>query len=228
VALLPILPATTVIEDPYRSSIGKLSKRTDFAALALLIVFGAFVNAAGMIGPVMMWEHRWHARLGVHGMPLAVGMFVTAGAIVIPVLASLLCAGFNRLVESRLKVVDAARRFAFALVPLGISMWAAHLLYHFVTGWSSAGPAIERAISGVMNTLATPFIPDWLTPAQILILDAGLLLTLYVIWGIANQYAHQMRKVIAIALPWAAFAVSLYAAGAWILLQPMEMRGMVH
>ena len=228
VALLPVLPATTVIEDPYRSSLGKLSKRTDFAALALLIVFGAFVNAAGMIGPVMTWEHRWHARLGAHGMPIAVGLFVAVGAIILPILSSLFCATCNRLVESKLKVMEAVRRFAFALVPLGVAMWAAHLLYHFATGWSSAGPAIERVISGAMKTLPTPFVPDWLTPAQILILDAGLLLTLYVAWRIASQYTQRIGKALAILLPWAALSVCLYAVGIWILLQPMEMRGMMH
>ncbi len=72
VALLPIAPASTLTVDPYRSSIGRLSKRTDLAALALLIVFGAFVNAAGMVEPVMGWEHRWHARLGVHMIPTTV------------------------------------------------------------------------------------------------------------------------------------------------------------
>ena len=228
IAILPVLPATTVIEDPYRSSIGKLSKRTDFAALALLIVFGAFVNAAGMIGPVMVWEHRWHARLGTHGMPIAVGMFVAIGAIVAPVSVTLLCGALNRLVQSKLRAMEAARRFAFALVPLGISMWAAHLLYHFITGWSSAGPAIERAINSTMQTLVVPFVPNWLTPAQILLLDAGLLLTLYVAWRIANQYGEQIRKAIFIFLPWATLSITLYSLGIWILLQPMEMRGMVH
>ena len=228
VAILPVFPATTVIDDPYRSSVGRLSKRTDFAALALLIVFGAFVNAAGMIGPVVMWEHHWHARLGAYGMPMAVGMFMAVGAIVVPVVTALLCGALNRLVQPKLKVMEAARRFAFALVPLGIAMWAAHLLYHLVTGWSSAAPAVERAISGTMQTLVVPFIPNWLTPAQILTLDAGLLLALYVAWQIANQYTQRMRNAIAIALPWAFLSVSLYGLGVWILLQPMEMRGMVH
>ncbi len=227
VALLPVLPAKTVIEDPYRSSLGKLSKRTDFAALALLIVFGAFVNAAGMIGPVMIWEHRWHARLGRHGMPIAVGMFVAVGAVVLPALSALLCGAFNRLVERKLKIMEAARRFSFALAPLGIAMWAAHLLYHFATGWSSAVLAIERALGGAMQ-IVTPSIPEWLTPAQILILDAGLLLTLYVAWQIANRYSERIWNALAILLPWALLSVSLYATGVWILLQPMEMRGMVH
>ena len=228
VALLPVLPAATVIEDPYRSSIGRLSKRTDFAALALLIVFGAFVNAAGMIGPVMTWEHRWHARLGVHGMPIAVGMFVVIGAVILPALTTLLCAALNRAVQREMKMAETARRFSFVLVPLGIAMWAAHLLYHFITGWSSALPAVQRALSGTMQAAVIPFVPDWLTPAQILLLDAGLLLTLYVAWRIANQYGEQMRKAVAILMPWALLSVSLYVVGIWILLQPMEMRGMTH
>jgi cytochrome c oxidase assembly factor CtaG/polyferredoxin len=228
VALLPVLPAKTVIEDPYRSSLGRLSKRTDFAVLALLIVFGAFVNAAGMIGPVMMWEHRWHARIGAHGMPAAVGIFVMLGAVVIPALSALVCGALNRLVERKLTVMEAARRFSFALVPLGIAMWAAHLLYHFATGWSSAVPVVARALGGTMQTVLPPLVPNWLTPGQILILDAGLLLTLYVAWQIANRYGTRLWNAAAIVLPWVFLSVGLYAVGIWILLQPMEMRGMVH
>ncbi|MGA8029471.1 MAG: cytochrome c oxidase assembly protein, partial [Bryobacteraceae bacterium] len=61
VAILPTPPAGTLIGDPYRSSIGRLSKRTDLAVVALLIVFGGFVNAAGMVDPVMMWDQGWHS-----------------------------------------------------------------------------------------------------------------------------------------------------------------------
>jgi cytochrome c oxidase assembly factor CtaG/ferredoxin len=184
VALLPTMPAGTIIADPYRSSVGRLSKRTDLAALALLIVFGAFVNAAGMTGPVMSWEHGWHMRLGTHMMQLIVAGFVVAGVIVAPAIAVLLCGA------------SAARRLVFALVPVGTAMWAAHLLYHVVPLWSA------------------------LAPAQILLLDAGLLLTLYVAWRIG--------KTLAVAVPWMALACGLYAAGIWILFQPMPMRGMVH
>ena len=73
VALLPVIPAKTVTFDGYRSSIGRLAKRTDWAAIALLFVFGAFVNAAGMVAPVMQWEHGWHA------MRLTVAAFVIGG-----------------------------------------------------------------------------------------------------------------------------------------------------
>jgi cytochrome c oxidase assembly factor CtaG/ferredoxin len=208
VGLLPVLPAKTLSQDPYRSSIGRLSKRNDYAALALLIVFAAFVNAAGMTGPVMMYEHKWHARLGPHGMPIAVGAFVLLGAVVAPVLLVTLCTALNRLATGSERVWERSRRFVYALVPLGVGMWAAHLLYHFASAWK----------------VSLSFV----TPSQILCLNAGLLLTLYVSLRIAEQYGTRMRQTIAIAAPWAAVSLLLYVAGICILFQPMEMRGMSH
>ena len=180
VAILPVAPAATLIQDTYRSSIGRLSKRIDWAALALVIVFGAFVNAAGMVTPVMQWEHSWHARLGPHAMPWIVAAFVLLGAGFAPLLLLL-----NR----------RATRLVYTLVPLGIAMWAAHLLFHFANFFAVAA---------------------WLPAVQILLLDSGLLLALYLAWKITKNSM----------LPWAALACALYATGIWILFQPMQMRGM--
>jgi hypothetical protein len=49
-----------------------------------------------------------------------------------------------------------------------------------------------------------------------------------VILRIAEQYGGGMRRVLAIAAPWALLSFALYGAGIWVLFQPMEMRGMVH
>jgi len=212
VGILPVAPASTLIGDPYRSSIGRLSKRTDLAVLALLIVFGAFVNAAGMVAPVMMWEHGWHAKLGPKTMPAIVGVFVIGGAVLAPLLAVLACAGFNRL---RMAGPEVTRRFIFTLVPIGVGMWAAHLLYHFAIGWGAPWVQVSS-------------VPTWLTSAQMLVLDAGLLLTLYVAWRVANQYTRKLRSALALGMPWAVLSCMLYATGVWILFQPMQMRGMLH
>lgn len=195
VAMLAVAPASTLVHDPYRSSIGRLSKRTDLAALALLIVFGAFVNAAGMIAPVMTWEHGLHARLGMHAMPWIIAVLVAIGAVAIPALTVLACGAVNA------RGADVVRRFTFTLVPMGVAMWAAHLLFHFANA------------SG---------LPGLITPGQILLLDGGLLFTLYVGWRVAKQLSAR-----ALLLPWAMLACGLYAAGVWILLQPMQMRGML-
>jgi cytochrome c oxidase assembly factor CtaG len=184
VALVSVQPASTLLTDPYRSSIGRLSKRVDIAALALIVVFGAFVNAAGMVSPVMEWEHGFHRTLGAHAMPVVIAAFVVVGAVLLPALAVSLCALVTR---RRL-----TGRLTFALVPIGIAMWAAHLLYHL----------------GSIGSM----------PLQILLLDAGLLLTLYLLWRIGGLLT---------AVPWALLSIGLYAAGVWILLQPMQMRGMM-
>jgi polyferredoxin len=192
VGLLAVIPGKTLLSDTYRSSIGRLSKRADLVALVLLLVFGAFVNAAGMVAPVMALEHRWHARLGIHAMPFIVGAFVLGGAALLPLAAFRICAALNR-------SVTVARRLAFSLVPLGAAMWAAHLLFHAASVWTTASVA-------------------WL---QILLLEAGLLFTCYFAWRIAQSDL----KLFA---PWAGVACLLFAAGVWVFFQPMQMRGMIH
>jgi len=152
--------------------------RQDLAALFVLLVFGAFVNSAGMVVPIS---------------PSAYCLFLLAPLLLI--------------------WSEPARRFAPALVPLGFSMWIAHFLFHLTTGWRSV--LFRLAIPSV----ASP-IPQWLTSAQILLLDGGLLLSLYIAWRIAG------RRLVPL-MPCALLVCLLYCAGVWILFQPMQMRGMV-
>lgn len=207
VVLKTVVPASTLTLDPDRSSIGKLSKRTDIAVFAILVVFGAFVNAAGMVTPVVAWEHGWHARLGAGTMPLVIAALILGGVVVLPGIAVLLCGALNRMVDATIPIADVMRRFALALVPVGVAMWAAHLLYHFATVWNASLP--------------------WLTSVQLLLLDAGLLLTLYVLWRLARQYSKYVSRGISLIMPWALVSCGLYWLGVWILLQPMQMRGMI-
>jgi hypothetical protein len=108
------------------------------------------------------------------------------------------------------------RAFAFALAPLGFSMWVAHFSYHLFAGWRSIIPVLQRwlHVSGVGQT------PAWLPQARILLLDAGLILSIYIAWRTA-------RRSLTTVAPWAVLAVAIYAASVWILFQPMQMRGMV-
>lgn len=107
-------------------------------------------------------------------------------------------------------------------------MWAAHLLYHLATSFDTAWPAAQRAATGSITSMAMMSSPVWLTPAQILLLDAGLLLTLYVVWRVARQYSGKIATAAALVAPWAVLSGALYATGIWILFQPMQMRGMLH
>ncbi len=58
VALATRVPGEELSDDRRRSVIGRLSRRPDFAALALLFTFGALLNAFAMTAPVRAVE-RW-------------------------------------------------------------------------------------------------------------------------------------------------------------------------
>ncbi len=200
VGLVSILPAKTLLVDKHRSSIGRLTKRFDWIALILLVTFGAFVNAGGMADPVMMWEHGWHARLGVHAMPWIVAAFVIAGGVCAPVLLVAVCGWLS----AGVKALDAVRKFSIMLTPVGIGMWAAHLAYH------SLG-AVAADVK----------------PLEIMLLNGGFLMALFLIWRVAKGWMVETGRAVRLAAPWSALALGLYGVGLWILFQPMQMRGMM-
>ncbi len=203
VGILPTSPGRTI---------GRLA-RLDIAALVLLLVFGAFVNAAAMTVPVIQLMNEWQGKFGFTLRAPTVGAFYFIGLFV-PL--ALVCA------LSRPRWRDPGTTFALTLAPLGFSMWIAHFWFHYLTAWSSIAPAAGRALHRSFQLSASIQAPTWWPPAEILLLDAGLLLTLYLGWRIAGRTRRTLDWT-----PWAILAVLLYAVGLWILFQPMQMRGML-
>lgn len=227
-----------LIPDRPRSSIGRLARRPDVAALALLLVFGAFVNAAAMIAPVMQWEQRLQNQFGSSSPLPVITVLIAFGLLIAPALLAVFCGTLSKAlggIPVQWKTLTCS--FVMALVPLGFSMWVAHFVYHLLTGASAIVPTFKRAASDIgIRFLGRPdwaaastMVPiDWLTSIQVLLLGAGLLLTLYVGWRTACSFTKQTRRAFGLLLPWAALAVALYAAGVWVVFQPMQMRGMMH
>jgi hypothetical protein len=125
-------------------------------------------------------------------------------------------------------------RFSMCLVPLGVAMWTAHFLFHLAVGWNSGLATIERAANDTgWHLLSLPAIEpsspllgaDTVRSLQTVLLDAGLLLTLYLVWRTARVYAPRVRDILRLSASWAVVAMILYVTGVWIILQPMEMRG---
>jgi len=235
VGIIAITPGSQLTHNRYRSALGRLSQRTDIAVLVLLLVFGAFVNAAGMIGPVAEMERNWQQRLGLESLlPVTSALFVLA-LLIAPFLLVMLCGVACRALSgSALRWRELICSFALALAPLGFSMWVAHLGYHFLTGATAVIPVTQRLASDLgISLLGRPnwagaalLLPiDWLLSLQIFLLDGGLLLTLYVGWRVARAFSPRARGALSLLAPWAGLAVLLYAAGVWIVFQPMEMRG---
>ena len=212
------------------SSLGRLHRRMDVAAAALVLVFAGFANAAAMVGP----GSDWLAAAG-RGVPwLATGAGSFAG-----VLAGILLAGAVVWLASQSTLGGQSRsetfgRSALALVPLGMGMWAAHLLFHLLMGVPALLPLVQQA--GQDLGVRWLGVPRWsagsavlpgngLLQLQLLFLDGGLLLSLYMVWRTVAK-VRVGQRLLAIA-PLALLTVALYCIGFWLLLQPMQMRGVM-
>ncbi len=202
--------------------------------MAWVFVFTAFANAAGMITPILNWESA--VASGVPHPVLIAGLLLLA-VVIIPACAVGLCAWLmGRLDRLPAAMAPLTTRFIFTLVPIGLGMWAAHLAYHLVTGGLAIVPLIQQAISGVANAAhvrpdwalaAQAALPSWLPPLQLILLDGGLLATLYACWQIARRVNIRTVRALPVFAPWGLLACALYATGVWIVLQPMQMRGMM-
>jgi hypothetical protein len=203
----------------------------------VVLVFGAFVNAAGMVGPALDWRDALATRLHAQSPLLVISGYYIVGLFVLPALlvgiSAEVCRWAGRLAASRLEV---ANRFVFALVPLGFSMWLAHYSFHFLAGFDAATPVLQRLASDLGYAfLGEPAwaraccrpVADWLPQLEIIFLDLGLLLSLYAAYRIALAQTERASQTLKVLAPWAVLIVLVFAAGVWIVLQPMQMRGML-
>jgi ferredoxin len=227
-------PGGDLWRDPGRSGVGAFARRPDLAALVLVLVFGAFANAAGMVAPVLEWRDGIEGRLGRAGLLVTTASYLLA-LVVLPLAsvgsAAALSRRWGRLAGSWLSV---ATRYSFALVPLGFGMWLAHYGFHFLTSYDAAVPAAQRfAAEHGWTSLGEPVwrgsccrpVAEWLPRLEIIFLELGMLLSLYTGYRVSLARSSGMGRALKALLPWAVLIVLLFAAGVWIVLQPMQMRG---
>jgi cytochrome c oxidase assembly factor CtaG len=249
VGLIAAPPGAQLWNDRPRSGIGRFSRRPDIAALVVVLVFGAFANAAGMVGPVAEGQERLAGLVGFRSPVVATTAFYLLALVVLPLLAVGGAAALSRRWGHRVgassphvgawsprvgacspdhapTLPEAATRYAYALVPLGFGMWLAHYCFHFLTSYAAAVPVAQRFAAEVgLTSLGEPAwsyacclpMTPWLLPLELLFLDVGLLLSLYT--------AYRLAPTLKALAPWALLLVLLFAAGVWILFQPMQMRG---
>jgi polyferredoxin len=230
IELVPRSMTQDVLAEMPTSSLGRLSRRTDVALAALVMVMAGFANAAVMVAP----GADFLAAAGRHLPWLATNSGSFAG-----VVAGTLVAIGNVWLVSQVVRGGRSRREAFcrsalALAPLGLGMWAAHLLFHLLMGVPALLPLLQQGAQdfglgrlGAPNWTSTGGVlrGNGLLQLQLLFLDGGLLLSLYLIWRMAAN-THVVKRVLA-TMPLALLTAALYALGFWLLLQPMQMRGMM-
>ena len=234
VGLLPVIPTAALSHDGDRSGIGRISQRPDLAALVLVLVFGAFANAAGMVAPIVNLQDRLCAALGV-GLPVGASIVLLVELIFLPLLVVTLATAIGRAWSgSGGPWLGSASLFSMGLVPLGAAMWLDHFAFHLLTSAGTAIPVAQRVaidlgldaggpIDWSCGCMATP--ADWLLRLEIVVLGLGLLASLHAGYRIALARFPVGGRALRLLAPWALVMGFLYVAGVWIVLQPMQMRG---
>jgi hypothetical protein len=149
VALATRVPGDELADDRRRSVIGRLSRRPDVAALALLFTFGALLNAFAMTAPVYAVERWFGTGLGLTSEgPMLATLFV-AGLVIAPLGLCAAAACVTHVVGGAratfTPVHTIAVSYAYALVPLGAGVWLAHYAFHFLTGLGTIVPVAQSA-----------------------------------------------------------------------------------
>jgi hypothetical protein len=190
-----------------------------------------------MLAPVAAWRDHLTRQFSISSTLPVTSLIFLIGLVLAPTLLVAATVAGRRMGRVAMPTRELFCRFSLALVPVGLAMWAAHLLFHLSTAWNTAWPVAQRAsidlgagwLGAPRWTASSPlFSPDTMLAIQVLLLDAGILLALYLGWRIARTYATGVRDGLRLLAPWAAIAVGLYVAGILVFLQPMQMRGMVH
>jgi hypothetical protein len=235
VGILARLPAAELWSDPPRSGLDRFSNRPDLAVLVVVLVFGAFANAAGMVGPVVAWRERFDELLGQTSPLPSISLFYIVALILLPMaavgMAAVLSRRWGRINAS---FVEVATRYSYTLVPLGFGMWLAHYSFHLITSYDTVVPIAVRFAQDLgITALGRPHwvaaccrpAVNWLLQLEILALDLGLLLSLYTGYRIARSQSSRWSQALWAFAPWAVLISLLFVAGIWLVFQPMQMRG---
>ncbi|HEY7210159.1 MAG TPA: hypothetical protein VH477_07790 [Bryobacteraceae bacterium] len=226
------VPGEEWLADSLRSGLGRITKRRDLSALVVLFTFGALMNAFGMVSPIYRLETWLSGLLGLRNHT-AIFAIVFAIVVLLEPVALLGAAAWLTLRWAGLRgaLLQIATRYSYALAPFGFGLWLAHYGFHFFTGLYTIVPLTQNAVRTFLG-FAMLGEPRWtlvglparmVQPVQFGFLILGLFGSLFLVHQFAEEDARdKWPRAFA---PWAAVSLILFLAGAWLIVQPMDMRG---
>ncbi len=235
IALVTRVPGLELLDTRRRSGIGRLTQRTDIAALAIVFTFAAMLNAFAMTSPAFTLEQILTDALRLPGEAAVLAILFVLGLGVVPAALLASAAAITRTVadKGRKKPVGSiALQYATAFVPLGFGVWLAHYGFHLLTGMLTVVPVTQSAAIDLLGWEALG-APLWrwagMQPGGVYAFQLGFVL-LGASGSLALVYARSLRdyptRPALTSGPWFAVVLVLGAAALWILGQPMEMRGL--
>ncbi len=239
VGLLARTPTSELWTDPYRSGIGRFSRRADLAALVVVFTFGAFLNAFAMIRPVYALQAGLARWFGTASRAPGLVFIFLFGLVLLPACLLALAGAASRALggERGVRLPEIISRYVYTLAPMGFGMWLAHYAFHFLTGALTVAPVVQSFMADVglyggkvQWGLGAVVPSSWLFPIEAALLYLGAFGAIIVAFQIARSRTEQTEPearaaILGAALPWIALITLLLGFGLWIMLQPMEMRG---
>ena len=243
IGIVSVVPGASLARAAWSSGIGTLANRFDIGVLATIFTTGAIANAAGMSAPIVQILDEIATARAI-SPALLQGSFV-----VVAMLGGALLLATAAVAVQDAPFIQRFNRIALASIPLGASVWLVHFGFHFITGWPTGEAAIRRVLHDLaLSSDATDRIlsccvvpPNWLVPAEFLALSLGLAAALGVLWWsidamlrrsdgarTSSSKTTSTTTPARVTMAWIAPAIALIALWsviAWVVLQPMEMRG---
>jgi hypothetical protein len=227
------VPAGELSDTRRRSGIGRLASRPDLAALVVVFTFGALLNAFAMTAPAGRVEAWIASAAGASSESVALGSVFVLGLLVVPVslIGAAAAATRVQLPRGTVSIRVVALRYVYALVPLGLGIWAAHYGFHALTGAFTIVPVTQSALADLAGraiigeplwTLAGAS-PGVVYPVQLGCLLLGTLGSAAVAHRVSTRL--NPRNPAPLSVPWVALIVAIGMAATWVLSQPMDMRG---
>lgn len=227
VGLLAVNPFRAGAQDRIRSVVGRYAQRPDVAFAVGVSVSSAWVAMALMALPGLAgWGVGLRPEVGtllafLGGLLLLGGLAAVAGAVGREVLSSEGRVGFRWTTEN-----------VIHLAPMGFGLWAAHWVAHLGVGLPLLGPILHRRMADALGLgwpVGLPGLPlvfrETLPVAQVLLVDAGFIATLWLLWTVSGRWTSRWGERWRAFLPWATIAMVLHGMALWLLLQPMPPRG---
>jgi polyferredoxin len=233
IALVTRVPGVEWLVPGRRSGLGRLTQRTDVAALALVFTFGALLTALAMTAPARSLE-LWFAGLtGARNEAPGLAVLFVIMLVVLPLLLITGAATLaQRLTAEPARLRQIAIPFIYALVPLGFSVWLAHYGFHLLTGILTVVPVTQSASIDLWQA-AVLGAPKWtwagmrsgaVWPIQVGFVLLGAVGSISLVWATSlRDYPTRPGRA---AAAWVALVAALAVLALWILGQPMDMRGM--
>lgn len=234
IGLVSRVPGLELLDLRRRSGIGRLTDRFDIAILAVVFTCAALANAFVMTAPAVAVERHLASFLQVRSEAIPLGVLFAVALVGVPAWLLGGAAAVTRAITSdrTTPVHLIARRYAFALIPLGFGVWLAHYGFHLLTGLLTVVPVTQSAAVDLFGWAAlgeplwrwTGMSPGSVFPIQIGLVAIGTCGSIGLMQAISfRDYPARAGRV---SMTWIVVVMLLAAAALWIFGQPMDMRGL--